>query len=78
MNAFAAAVLGTSRLSTRPKMASEVALRALRTPSIYATEPMEWVGGRTADLPEILGMEGQNMLLISCALGFGNARFSCW
>ena len=35
-------------------------LRAPRTPSIYATEPMEWVGGRTADLPEIFEMEGQN------------------
>ena len=35
-------------------------LRAPRTPSVYATEPMEWVGERTAGLPEILGGEGQN------------------
>ena len=35
-------------------------LRTSRTPSIYATESMEWVSGRTADLPGILEMEGQN------------------
>ena len=45
---------------TKAKNGFGSCLRASRTPSIYATEPMKWVGGRTADLPEILGMEGQN------------------
>ena len=34
--------------------------KAPGTLSIYATEPVEWVGERTAGLPEIVGMQGRN------------------
>ena len=65
-------LLGVPRLSSRPKMRSEVTLGRQELPL-----SMEWVDGRTAGLLEILGIEGQIgwgyllfMPLIFCA-------FSC-